>query len=92
MEKLLEMLRLLREQKGYSQEYIADKMGVSSSSVSRWETGQSGISLDQLTRYAESLESPPTFYLQNMQVVKIACLSMERSISPCLVMKPIRKY
>lgn len=63
MEKLLEMLRLLREQKGYSQEYIADKMRVSSSSVSRWETGQSGISLDQLTRYAESLELSPDILL-----------------------------
>lgn len=65
MEKLLEMLRLLREQKGYSQEYIADKMGVSSSSISRWETGQSGISLDQLTRYAESLELSTDILLAN---------------------------
>lgn len=38
MKKISQKLRKLRDAKGYSQEYVAENMGVSSSTVSRIET------------------------------------------------------
>ena len=52
MKKLLEMLKSARERKGYSREYLADIMGVSSSRISRWETGKTEITLQQVCTYA----------------------------------------
>lgn len=55
MRKLIDFLRERREQLNYSQEYIAHQLGVSSSSVSRWETGQCEISMSKLKQYAKLL-------------------------------------
>lgn len=49
------MLRLARVKKGYSQEYLAEVMGVSSSRVSRWETGRTGMTIQQIHSYAKSV-------------------------------------
>ena len=38
MKKLLQILRENRLEKGISQEYLAGKLGVSSSTISRWES------------------------------------------------------
>ena len=38
MKKLLEYLRSRRQDKGISQDYLAVKLGVSSSTISRWES------------------------------------------------------
>ena len=46
------MLKLARVKKGYSQEYLAEVMGVSSSRVSRWETG---MTIQQIHSYAKSV-------------------------------------
>lgn len=56
MKKVLAELKAAREQKGYSQEYVADCLGVSSSTISRWEQGTSGILLAQAQQYAKLLE------------------------------------
>lgn len=39
--KLEEKLQLLRKQNGYSQEQLADKLGIARQTISKWETGQS---------------------------------------------------
>lgn len=38
--KLEEKLQLLRKQKGYSQEQLADKLGIARQTISKWENGQ----------------------------------------------------
>lgn len=38
--RLEEKLRLLRKQNGYSQEELADKLGIARQTVSKWENGQ----------------------------------------------------
>lgn len=38
--RLEEKLRLLRKQNGYSQEKLADKLGITRQTVSKWENGQ----------------------------------------------------
>lgn len=39
--KLEEKLQLLRKQKGYSQEQLADKLGIARQTISKWENGVS---------------------------------------------------
>ena len=51
-------LRHAREFKNYSQEYMAEKLGVTQSTYSRWEKGEVLPKLDVLERAAEVLELP----------------------------------
>lgn len=53
MSKLGDFLREERLKLNYTQEYVAGKLGVSSSSVSRWENGEVQPSFARLERYAE---------------------------------------
>ncbi len=38
--KLEEKLQMLRKRNGYSQEQLADKIGIARQTVSKWENGQ----------------------------------------------------
>lgn len=55
MKKLLELLRSARVKNGYSQEYLSVILGVSSSKISRWETGQTEMTLPQVELYASKV-------------------------------------
>ena len=55
-EKIGGFLRDLRKEKGQTQEEIAEKFGVSSKSVSRWETGKSLPDLATLVELADYYE------------------------------------
>ena len=50
---LAEKLLALRTEKGLSQEDLAEQMGVSRQSVSKWETGQSVPDLDRIIKLAD---------------------------------------
>ena len=52
-------LRNARTQKGYTQEYMADSLGISQKQYSRLENGESGITLDYLEKMCEKLEINP---------------------------------
>ena len=52
-------LRNARNQKGYSQEYMADCLGISQKQYSRLENGDSGITLDYLEKICKKLEINP---------------------------------
>ena len=56
MKKLLEHLRSTRQDKGISQDYLAVKLGVSSSTISRWESKGKFPSIDKLFEYASLLD------------------------------------
>ena len=56
MENLLQILRENRLRKGLSQEYLAGKLGVSSSTISRWESKGNFPSMDKFVEYARYLE------------------------------------
>ncbi|EHG15017.1 MULTISPECIES: helix-turn-helix domain-containing protein [Prevotellaceae] len=55
MKELLEMLKSARVEKGYSQEYLSGILGVSSSRISRWENGQTEMTLCQILKYASKV-------------------------------------
>lgn len=46
--QLKDKLQLLRKQNGYSQEQLADKVGVARQTLSKWENGQAVPELDNL--------------------------------------------
>ena len=56
MENLLQILRENRLRKGLSQEYLAGKLGVTSSTISRWESKVNFPSMDKFVEYARYLE------------------------------------
>lgn len=56
MKRLHKILKEKRELKGYSQEYVAEKMQVSTSTISRWESRSVDMTLGQLHAYALVLE------------------------------------
>ena len=53
---LSDNIKLLRKQRGYSQEVLADKLHVVRQTVSKWEKGLSVPDADLLARLAEVLE------------------------------------
>ncbi len=69
-------LQKLRKAKGFSQESLAEKLGVSRQTVAKWESGESlpdlgiaasiaalfGVSLDSMTDYGPGSASPPGKY------------------------------
>jgi len=46
--KFQEKLQLLRKEKGFSQEQLAEKIGISRQAIAKWEVGQSYPDLDNL--------------------------------------------
>lgn len=51
MKLLHKILKENREQKGYSQEYISGQLDVSISTISRWESGDVSMNVDQILKY-----------------------------------------
>ena len=56
MKKLLEFLRTERLNKCLKQAYLAEKLGVDESTISRWESGQTVMTFLQIENYASALE------------------------------------
>lgn len=55
--KMNEIIRQARERKGYSQEYVAQQLGVRQQTVQGWESGAHGMSTRNLRRLAQLLET-----------------------------------
>ena len=53
MNKVNSMIRLLRAEKGFSQEQLAEQLHVTRQAVSNWETGKTQPDIETLTRMAE---------------------------------------
>lgn len=60
---LSETIKRAREKHGFSQEFIAEQLGVSRQAVSKWETGQSQPSMKNLRRLAQLLSLDVAFLL-----------------------------
>jgi transcriptional regulator with XRE-family HTH domain len=52
-------IRQIRELKGYSQEYVASKLGISQRAYSKIETNQTKIDWERITKIAELFEVDP---------------------------------
>lgn len=54
--KLGDKIRIVREQRGYSQEQLADMMGINRSTISKIENGKFSITVDYLVRFSIFLD------------------------------------
>lgn len=52
-------IRQIRELKGYSQEFVASKLGISQRAYSKIETNQTKIDWERITKIAELFEVDP---------------------------------
>lgn len=74
-------IKQLREQKNYTQDYVAEKLGVSQNAYSRLENGQIKLSVEKAEKLSTILEVPiweiisselPTFQVSHAQNQKVA--------------------
>ncbi|MDO5297556.1 MAG: helix-turn-helix transcriptional regulator [bacterium] len=52
---LLKRIKLMRRAAGYTQQGLADKLGVQRGTVTRWEKDGKGLDLEQIEKIAECL-------------------------------------
>lgn len=62
-EELGRRVQQLRKAKGFSQEELADRVGVSRQAVSKWESGQTGPDLERLLALSEQLDASTDYLL-----------------------------
>ena len=55
-------MRAQREKLGWAQTDLAERIGVTFQQVQKYENGTNRISIGRLTRIAEALDVPPTFF------------------------------
>jgi transcriptional regulator with XRE-family HTH domain len=56
------LVRAQRQQLGLAQTDLAERIGVTFQQVQKYEKGMNRISIGRLTRIAEALDVPPTFF------------------------------
>ena len=74
--KVHDSIRLLREQKNWSQEEMAERMGMSKNGYAKIERGESNLGVKRLQQIAEILEVPASDLLAEKNVI---CLINENS-------------
>ncbi len=58
--EVIEKIRMLRLSKGYSQEYIASRIGIETVNYGRIERGQAKLTVERLLKICEILEVSPS--------------------------------
>ncbi|MBP3460155.1 MAG: helix-turn-helix transcriptional regulator [Lachnospiraceae bacterium] len=81
---LAEKISLLRRQKGWSQEELAEKMDISRQSVSKWESGQSIPDLDKIIKISDIFAVSTDYLLkedkeENYADIEIKTCDMEET-------------
>ncbi len=68
---MAERIQYLRKSKGFSQEELADKAGVSRQAVSKWETGQSTPDIEKIIIMSELFEVTTDYILKGIEPVNM---------------------
>ena len=66
---IADRIKYLRKQKGYSQEELADKVGVSRQAVSKWESEQSTPDLEKIIAMSDIFEVTTDYILKGIEPV-----------------------
>ena len=66
---IADRIQYLRKQNGYSQEELADKVGVSRQAVSKWESEQSTPDLEKVIIMSELFEVTTDYILKGIEPV-----------------------
>lgn len=67
---IADRIQSLRKAKGMSQEELADKVGVSRQSVSKWESEQAAPDLDKIVIMSDIFEVTTDYLLKGIEPVK----------------------
>ena len=65
MNDILEKIRNIRLSRGYTQEYMAEKLGIDTVNYGRIERGKSKLTLERFLKICEILQVSPTELLNN---------------------------
>lgn len=57
------IMKILRESKNYSQEYVAGKLGINQNAYSKMENGKVKLTLDRIRQLAEIYDIKPEYFL-----------------------------
>lgn len=68
--RLSEKIMDLRKKSGWSQEKLADRLGISRQSVSKWETGESIPDIDKIIRMSELWNVSTDYLLKEEEVLE----------------------
>jgi len=68
MNTITSNIKRIREQKDYSQEGMAVNMGISQSKYSRIESGEASLSIKELQKIADILETDISAFLDNSKI------------------------
>lgn len=89
MKKIGAKLKKIRELKGYSQEYVAECLHVSSSTISRMETNFEAVKFGQIVSYCSILDiTIEDLFAQDAKIKDIPirlCLNVETKDIHCLL-------
>lgn len=66
---IADRIQYLRKQKGYSQEELADKIGVSRQAVSKWESEQSTPDLEKIIAMSDLFDVTTDYILKGIEPV-----------------------
>lgn len=66
---MADRIQYLRKQKGFSQEELADKVGVSRQAVSKWESEQSTPDLKNIITMSELFETTTDYILKGIEPI-----------------------
>ena len=66
---IADRIQYLRKQKGYSQEELAERMGVSRQAVSKWESEQSTPDVEKIIAMSELFEVTTDYILKGIEPV-----------------------
>jgi transcriptional regulator with XRE-family HTH domain len=72
------LVRAQRQQLGLSQTDLAERIGVTFQQVQKYENGTNRISIGRLTRIAEALDVPPTFFFAGETKTRVASADKAR--------------
>ncbi|MFK8058990.1 MAG: helix-turn-helix domain-containing protein [Polaribacter sp.] len=64
VDKVRKRIRTLRNQKEYSQDYIADRLGIDQRAYHRLENGYTKLKVEMLFKLAIVLEVLPSYFLE----------------------------
>ena len=66
IKKIGERVKNVREQRNFSQQYVSSKLGISQKAYSKIETGETKLSVDNLLKLSEILETSVTDLLESV--------------------------
>jgi len=61
-------LRKLRDNLGYSQDYVASRLGIAQNTYSKIENGQSPLTIERAKKLAEVFEVEPDFFFSDQEI------------------------